>query len=264
MADYELMHIAVAPPAKPDENLIRSVATVINKSPYDTRFLLAGKVPKVIAHYDSTQTAESVTQNLRDLGLAAIACKDSELRQFPQTFKAQTLEFGEKEVLFRDSAGSEKRVVENNVFLILVGRMETSVEVETTKTKTKFSMTRTLIMGGIPMWQRVDEKTTAQSIQTEYFARLYDRKSPDPGVEILQQHMNYSFVGAKVAASSFTNFGTVVLKVREIFPQAIFDDRLAKPSALTTSSGPVWQNIETNCKLIYLFHAVTGGRPGNP
>ena len=264
MADYELMHIAVAPPAKPDENLIRSVATVINKSPYDTRFLLAGKVPKVIAHYDSTQTAESVTQNLRDLGLAAIACKDSELRQFPQTFKAQTLEFGEKEVLFRDSAGSEKRVVENNVFLILVGRMETSVGVETTQTKTKFSLGRTLIMGGIPIWRKVDEKSTTQSIQAENFARLYARKSPDPIVDIFQQHMNYSFLGAKIAASSLPNFGTVVGRLREVFPQAIFDNRLAKSSVLTTSSSPVWQDIETNCKLIYLFHAVTSGRLGNP
>jgi len=254
MADYEIIHIAVAPPANSDENLVRSVATVINKSPYNTRLLLASKVPKFIAHYDSMQTAESVTQNLRELGLVAMACKDSELRHFPQTFKAQTLEFGEKEVLFRDSAGREKRVVENNVSLILVGRMETSVEVETTKTKTKFSLGRTLIMGGIPIWRKVDEKTTSQSIQAEYFARLYDRKSPDPSVEILQHHMNYSFLGAKVAASSFANFGTVVLKIREVFPQAIFDGRLAKPSALTTSSSR--EDIEINCRLICLFHAL--------
>jgi hypothetical protein len=264
MADYEVMHIAVAPPTNLDANLVKSVATVINKSPYDTRLLLAGKVPKVIAHYDSMQIAESVVQNLRELGLVAIACKDSELRQFPQTFKAQTLEFGEKEVLFRDSAGREKRVVENNVFLILVGRIETSVEVETIKPKTKFSLTRTLLMGGIPMWRRVDEKTTSQSIQAEHFARLYERKSPDPSVEILQHHMNYSFLGAKVAASSFKNFGTVVLRFRDAFPQAIFDNRLAKPSVLTTSSSRVWEDIEINCKLIYLFHAVTSGRLGNP
>jgi len=262
MADYEVMHIAIAPPANPDENLIRSVATVINKSPYDTRLLLAGKVPKVIAHYDSMQIAESVTQNLRELGLVAIACKDSELRQFPQTFKAQTLEFGEKEVLFRDSAGREIRVVEKNVFLILMGRIETSVEVETTKSKTKFSLTKTLLMGGIPIWHKVDEKTTTQSIQAEYFARLYARKSPEPSVEILQHHMNYSFLGANIAASSFTNFSTVVQRLREVFPQAIFDNRLAKPSALTTSSSR--EDIEINCRLIYLFHAVTSGQLGNP
>jgi len=263
MADNEVIHIAVAPPANLDANLVRSVATVINKSPSHTRLLLAGAVPKVIAHYDSIQMAESVIQNLRDLGLAAIACRDSELRQFPQTFKAQTMESGKKEVLFRDSAGREKRVVENNVFLILTGRMETPVEVETTKTKIKFSPTRTLLTGGIPIWRRISEKTTARSIQAEYFARLYDRKSPDPIVEILQQHMNYSFLGAKVAASSFTNFGTVVQQLREVFPQAIFDDRLTKPSVLTTSSSQVRQYIEINCRLIYLFHAVTSGRLGS-
>jgi len=256
MADYEVIHIAVAPPANLDANLVRSVATVINKSLSYTRLLLAGEVPKVIAHYDSIQMAESVIQNLRNLGLVAIACRDSELRQFPQTFRAQTLEFREKEVLFRDSASREKRIVENNVFLILTGRMETPVEVETTKTKTKFSPTRTLLMGGIPIWRRVGEKTTARSIQAEYFARLYDRKSPVPSVEILQQHMNYSFLGAKVAASSFTNFGIVVQRLREVFPQAIFDNRLAKPSSR--------EDIETNCRLIYLFHTVTSGRLGNP
>jgi len=262
MADYEVMHIAIAPPANPDVNLVRSVATVINKSPSYTRLLLAGEIPKIIAHYDNIQIAESIVQNLRELGLAAMACKDSELRQFPQTFKAQTLELREKEVLFRDDAGREKKVVENNVFLILVGRIETSVEVETTKPKTKFSLTRTLLMGGIPIWQRVDEKTTTQSIQAEYFARLYERKSPDPSVDILQHHMNYSFLGAKVAASSFTNFGTVVRRLRELFPQAIFDDRLAKPLVLTTSSSR--EDIEINCRLIYLFHVVTSGRLGNP
>jgi hypothetical protein len=256
MADYEVVHIAVAPPANLDANLVRSVATVINKSPSYTRLLLAGEVPKVIAHYDSIQIAESIIQNLRDLGLVAIACRDSELRQFPQTFRAQTIEFREKEVLFHDSAGREKRIVGNNVFLILIGRIETSVEVETTKPRTKLSLTRTLLMGGIPIWRRVNEKTTSQSIQAEYFARLYDRKSPVPSVDILQQHMNYSFLGAKVAVSSFTNFGTVVQRLREAFPQAIFDNRLAKPSSR--------EDIETNCRLIYLFHAVTSGRLGNP
>jgi hypothetical protein len=264
MTDYEVIHIVVAPPANLDTNLVRSVATAIKKDPFQTRLLLAGEVPKVIAHYDNIQIAESIIQNLRNLGLVVIACRDSELRQFPQTFKAQTLEFREKEVLFRDSASREKRIAENNIFLVLVGRIETSVEVETTKQQTKFSLTKTLVMGGIPIWERVDEKTTTHSTQAECFARLYERKSPDPSVDILQHHMNYSFLGAKVAASSFTNFGTVILGLREVFPQAIFDNRLAKPSVLTTSSSRVWEDIEINCKLIYLFHVVTSSQLGNP
>jgi hypothetical protein len=257
MDDDKITHVAVAPQANIDANLVKSVATVIKRSLYDTRLILSGKIPKIIAHYDSLQIAESVVQNLRNLGLAAIACGDSELRQFPQTFKAQALELREKEVLFRDRAGHEKIITANNVLLILVGRMETFVEEETTKTKTKFSLGRTLLMGGIPMWRRVDEKTTSQSTHTEYFARLYERKSPGPSVDVFQQHMNYSFLGAKVAASSFTNFGIVVRQLREVFPMAIFDDRLAIPSVLAPSYSQ--EDIEVNCKLVYLFHLMTSG-----
>jgi hypothetical protein len=259
MTNYEVIHIAVAPPANLDANLVTSVAAIINKGLSQTRLLLASEVPKVIAHCDSIQAAESIIRNLRDLGLVAIACRDSELRQFPQTFKVQTLEFREKEVLFRDSAGREKKIVESNVSLVLVGRIESYLEVETTKQKTKFSLPGTLLTGGIPVWRTVDEKTKTHSIQAECFARLYERKSRDPSVDILQHHMNYSFLGAKVAASSFTNFGALIQGLREVFPQAIFDDRLAKPSTLTISSGRVREGIEINCKLIYLFHAVTGG-----
>jgi hypothetical protein len=264
MTDSGVIHIAVDPPTNLDANLLGSVANVIDKSPSQTRLLLAGGLPKVVAHYDSMRVAESIIRNLRNLGLVAIACRDSELRQFPQTFKAQTLEFRGKEVLFRDIAGRERKIVENNVFLVLVGRIETSVDVETTKQKTKFSLPRTLLMGGIPIWRRIDEKTTSHSIQAECFARLYERKSPDASVDILQHHMNYSFLGPKVAASSFTNFGTVVLRLREVFPQAIFDDRLAKPPVLATSPSQVWAGIEITCKLVYLFHAVTTARLDNP
>jgi hypothetical protein len=257
MADYEVMHIAVAPPANLDANLLRSVATVINKSPYDTRLLLAGEIPKIITHYSSIQMAGSIIKNLRDLGLVALACRDSELRRSAPSFKAQTLEFREKEVLFRDSAGREKRIGKNSVFLILEGRVQTSVEVETTKPKIKFSLTRTLLTGGIPMWRKVDEKTTARSIQAEYFVRLYERESPEPSMELLQQHVNYSFLREKIAVSSFTNFRTTVLKLREVFPQAIFDNRLVKPFVVTEYSSRPWEDIEINCKLIYLFHLVT-------
>ncbi len=259
MAEYEVMHIAVAPPGNLDADLVGSVATVISKSPYDTRLLLTSEIPKIIAHCDNIQMAESTVQNLRDLGLAAIACRDSELRQHSKSFKAQTLEFREKEVLFRDSAGREKRIGENNVFLILEGRIQTSVEVETTKPKSKFSLIGTLLAGGIPIWRKVNEKTTVRSIQAECFARLYDRKLPEPSIEILQNHVNYSFLGAKIAASSLTNFSTVILKLRDVFPQALFDNRLVKPSVVTAYSSRVWQDIEINCKLIYLFHLVTGG-----
>jgi hypothetical protein len=262
MTDHDLIHIAVAPPANLDTALVSGVAAAINKTPYQTRLLLAGEVPKIIAHYDNTEGAESLIQRLRHLGLVAIACEDNELRRLRQTFQAHTLEFREREVLFRDSAGREKKMAERDVFLVLVGRVESYLEMETTKQKLKFSLGRTLLMGGIPIWRPVGEKTKTHSVNAESFVRLYEMDPAGPGVDMFQKHMNYSFLGTDVGASSLANFSTLVRKLHQALPQAVFDDRLAKPSVLTTSSRRGWEDIELNCKLIYLFHSINGGRSG--
>lgn len=251
--DDEVVHIAVAPPAHSDEKLVSSVAAVIGKSPTYTRLLLAGELPRIIARADSPPAAEATIKTLRQLGLVALACPDAELRQLPPIFAAQTLEFGKKAVIFRDSAGAEKKMAGDDVFLILSGRVESSVEVETTRTRGKFSWGRTLILGGIPAWKKVKETTTEKSSQTEDFARLYSSKSAEPAVDLWQYNLNYSFLGAERGATSAMNFSTLVRRLREVFPQAIFDNRLAKPLALTTTSS--WQDVELNCRLIYLFEA---------
>ncbi len=263
MADEEILHIAVAPPVNLDANLVGNVSTVINKRPYDTRLLLAGEIPKIIAHYSSVETAESVMKKLQDLGLAVIALKDSELHQSSQSFKVHTLEFGGGEVLFRDRNGHEKRIDENNVFLILEGRIQSIMKVGTVKTTTKLSLTGTLLMGGIPIRRKVEEKTITQSSQIEYFIRVYERISLDSCIEMLRNHMDYSFLGAQRAATSAINFGTVVQKLRETFPQAIFDNRMVKPFVINEYSSHVWKDIEINCNLIYLFHAMTTS-PSSP
>jgi hypothetical protein len=255
MVGHEVVHIAVVSPAHPDETLVSSVAAVINKSASYTRLLLAGELPRIIAHAENPPAAEAIVRNLRALGLTALACPEAELRQFSPIFEAQTLELGETEALFRDNSGAEKRMASSDVFLILIGRVESSTEVKTTKSQIKFSWGGTLLTGGIPVFRRVKKTTTEKSSQAEGFARLYSRKSAEPGVELRQHHLNYSFLGAERAASSVLNFTTVVRRLREAFPKAIFDERLAKPLALGESSS--WQDVELNCRLIYLFHTMT-------
>jgi len=138
------------------------------------------------------------------------------------------MELGEAEVPFRAAGGQAKRIGSRDVFLILEGKIETHTEAEAIRTRMKFSLAATVLTGGIPIWRRVREKTKALSLRAERFVRLYDRKSSEPSVEIIQDRMDYSFLGIKMASSSFANFSTVVMKIRELFPQAIFDDRLMK------------------------------------
>ena len=79
MESHEILHIAVAPPAIVEANLIKEVATIINIDLYTARYLLAGKIPRIIAHYQTVQTAESDAERLRNLGLKALkwVCSES-------------------------------------------------------------------------------------------------------------------------------------------------------------------------------------------
>jgi hypothetical protein len=159
MAGHDIVHVAVAPPDTLETNLIEKVAAIVNKDPYGIRLLLAGEIPRVIAHYDDVQTAESVAQSLKDLGLVTIVCKDSELREPSSKFRAHTMEFGEGKILFWDKGGRARRMVSRNVFLIVKGRTRAYIEADTTRTKMKFSLAGTVLTGGIPIWRRVNEKT---------------------------------------------------------------------------------------------------------
>lgn len=254
MASYEVVHVAVAPPERLDANLIKKVAAIVDRDLYGTRLLLAGKVPRIIARYDTVPTAELTAQSLRALGLVAIVCKDSELRKPSHRYRAQSLKFEERAIICWDKSGQARQMESCNAFLIINGRMQTYTETEVTRTKMKFSLPATLAAGGIPIWRRLKEKTKYKSFQTECFVRLYDRTSPEPSVEILQHDLDYSFLGAKMASSSLANFSTTITEIRDTFPQAIFDDRLIEPFAVDIPSSMPQDNIEINCMLIYLCH----------
>jgi len=259
MAGYELVHVAVAAPSIPEPAIIKKAATLVNKDPYQTRLSLSGGIPKLIAHYHSMQEAESTAQNLRDLGLIAFICKDSELRKPSKIFTAHTMEFLEGEAIFRDKGGQQKRIAQSDVFLILKGSMQTSTEEETTETKRKINWGATLLTGGFPIWHNVKEKISGVAVREEPLVRLYNREPPEPIVQLMQHGMAYSFLGAQIAPSSQANFNTVAAKLQELFPQAGFDDSLIKSPKPNMSSTRTPDDFELNCKLLYLYYKARSG-----
>jgi hypothetical protein len=252
MAGYEVVHVAVATPAIPEPDVITKVAALINKDLYRTRLLLSSGLPRLVAHYPSIQEAESTARNLTELGLLAFACPNSELHKPSKVFTVLTAEFLEGEAVFRNKGGKEKKIANSDVFLILKGIMPPAEE-ETTVTRKEINWGATLLTGGIPISRTIKEKISGGAVQAESLARLYNRESSEPAVQMLQHGMSYSFLGAQIAPSSLANFNTVVAKLQELFPGAIFDDRLTKPSRSGIPSASAQDEFELNCKLLYLY-----------
>ncbi len=259
MAGYEVVHVAVATLDIPEPDIIKKAATIVNKDPYQTRLLLSGGLPRLIAHYPGMREAESTAQNLRDLGLVAFVCQNSELRKPSKVFTALTAEFLEGEAVFRDKGGQSKRIAYSDVFLILEGIMQTATEGETTITRKEINWGATLLTGGFPVSRTVKERVNGATVREEPLVRLYNRESAEPIVQMSQHGMAYSFLGARIAPSSAANFNTVVAKLQELFPQAIFDDRLMKSSKSGIPSPRALDDLELNCKLLYLYYKTKSG-----
>jgi hypothetical protein len=254
VTDRDIIHVAIAPPDRIEESLIKKVAAIIGKDLYGTRLLLAGKLPKIIADYDDMPVAEQVVQNLRALGLVVLVCKDSELRKPLYSYRALSVQFEEQTVLFHDKDGQEKRLRIADVFLILRGKIQTFQEAEVTRTRMKFSLPATLLTGGIPIWRRVQEESKDRSFQSECFVRLYDRMSMEPVVEVFQHSLDYAFLGDRKGFTSLTNFNIFVAKIRELFSQAIFDDRLVELSGGDMLSSISNDKIEISFRLLHLYY----------
>ena len=102
--------------------------------------------------------------------------------------------------------------------------------------------------------KKVKQKTTTRSVQTESFIRLYCRASPQPAVQIPQHDFDYSFLGPEMVPSAAANINIAIRKIREAFPQAIFDDSLIEPFGANMPATMMQETIEDNCKLIYWYH----------
>jgi hypothetical protein len=254
MDSHDIVHVAVLPPKVVEADHILKVAPIIDRDLYGTRLLLAGKIPRIIAHYSTLQAAELTVQSLRGLDLTAIACKDTELRKPSHSFRAHALQFGQKEIIFLDRSGQFIKMESIDAFLILAGTMETHEDREVARTRMKLNLPATLLIGGIPVRRRVTEKATETSSQTERFVRVYDKKSSDSNVEIRHYDFDYSCLGPKIVSSSLANFSTLIVRIRDAFPQAVFDDRLTGNYRIDLPSATPWETINIICKLLYLFN----------
>jgi hypothetical protein len=78
-------------------------------------------------------------------------------------------------------------------------------------------------------------------------------------VQIPQHNFDYSFLGTEMVSSAAANFSSAIRKIREAFPEAIFDDSLMEPFGAAMRADMVQDSFESNCKLMYWYHQAVSG-----
>ena len=259
-----MVHVAALPPKPLDPDLLRKAASLLGKEIVDARLLLAGELPRIIVSYPEAGAADSMARSLREAGLAAFICTDAELRNRPAGFRAHVVEAGERGVVFRDRLGAEVGIEAGEAFLIIRGRVKSITQEKALSAKIKLNVPATVLAGGIPILRRATEKNAPESFQAEDFVKIYDSRSSDPRVEIVQNRVDYGFLGPDLAPSAAVNFDALVKKLREWFPTAIFDERLTGHVKSGVPGAGAAEALEVRCKLIYLSHRAVRYREDSP
>lgn len=248
------VHLVLMPPDKMDPDLVNEIGAIFKKDAYQTRQILSGKIPKLIASYHSPEEAETVAGSIKAIGLWAITCDNSFLLGPPgPIFGAVTLRTDGDKIVFLDTNGAARILSSGDVFLVVKGVKQTRMEAESTKTSRKLSVGKTILTGGIPMFDKVIQKATVTSTQNALFLRLYGLLSPTPLIELIQNNIDYKFLGTKLNYSSMINFNNMANDIKNYFPGAVFDDRLTLVTNYKESS-TTKSDLETNCRLLYLYH----------
>ena len=259
MAQPEIIYLAVVPPKTLEEDVLRRAASLVVKDVSDMRLLLVGKIPRIIAKYQASGPAEAIARGLKDAGLLAFVCRDSELRNRPESFMAHSAAPEGGRVVFRDRPGREARITADEAFLIIRGRLQSVSRKEITTKKRKLNIAATVLTGGLPVMRRTTQTSLQESFQSDEFVRIFDRKTSDPRVEMFRDHIDYAFLGPALTASTPANFEILVAKLREWFPRAIYDERPTRSIQTDIPTADPAEAVNIGCRLIY-FGYLAGER----
>ena len=258
-ANY-LMDIIAPPGNNPTEEATQKIATLLCQDLYHIRALLTSKIPRIITQQTDPNKIEDLLRHMENSGIVTFSCKDDELQKPLGLFKANSLEFTGSDIVFRDKNAHSFKMESNNVFLILKGIQRTVQEKEVITTTKKLNITATLLSGGIPIKKTIRGRTLETSTQTEGFIRIFEKNSMGFCVEIRQHGFNYSCLGTDMSPSSLVNINLIARKIKEFFPEAVFDDTLAEPLFVNISQASPHENIDVDCKLIYLYQTIKNRR----
>jgi hypothetical protein len=261
MTSHDLTDIVFAANEKVTEELTQKAATVLNRDLYHTRALLASKTPQIISQMTDPQSIQDLINRIETLGFVSFSIKDVDLQKPIQLFKANTLEFADNNIIFKDKKDQLFKLEKNQAFLIIKGNLRTYSEKEIVTDIKKLNITATLLTGGIPISRTKHEKSKVITTQNECFLRIFAKNSMDFCIEIRQYSFNYSCLGSDMSPSSAQNINLIAWRIKDLLSGVIFDDTLSESTAINTSSPGPRETIDIDCKLFYLYHQALKSHP---
>lgn len=244
------MHLVVAHGWQQDEAAVaKTIADTLGTVAFEARQKISGGGPAVIATFAVRQHAKELADRLMRGGVPSLLIEPEIVRSRKPPFLVRRFVIEPQRLQLESLAGERCDVDYDTIDLLLVAICNSGpTQVAGTETKRKFSLGKTLLAGGVPMTKAVKSGKTFNFEERDETLWLYAEESAT--IIFNRTAMSYDGLGNAIQFTNTLNFSHLKNELRRLAPQARYDDRLLKRSALVRLLGPSL-NPETDHDLAF-------------
>ncbi len=192
---------------------------------YDLRMRLSGPLPVVVARMAKRDDASRLMAQLRGWGHGAVGCEQGSV--FDAASMHQPREFAFEGSLLRteDAMHSRSEVAADEVYALIHAMVLADHQQNQTRSGKQFSAARAVLSGGLVMTRKTSSSSHVTESESEERVYLIRRGFADP-ILFRQHQLHYAGLGEQLGRSSHENFATLVERLRQFCPGALYSAQL--------------------------------------
>ncbi len=240
--------VAITRWGQPVEQEALALAPLSSLAAYDLKLRLAGPLPVVFERVPDAQRARQLLVALRARGHGAVACDLARVASSEQMTSPRSYELGAHAFVALDPAWGQRQMPYVDLLALIRANSATIEQSSSISKRKKLSLGRAAMTGGLVMRKSTttDQRSTAE--EREQVLYLIRDNGQDPML-LRERHLRHQGLGALVKPTSLENFGTLVARLRQEAPQALYDDRLVthrRKTGITQLAGSAAQKVTSS------------------
>jgi len=233
--------VALATLTRPVDDEIAPLAADLGVTPYEAGLLLRAPMPAIILRSDDKARALAMLARLRDRGHDAVGFDATQIASSDAMTPLRMFRFDGDALVSIAQSGAEERLPYAELTAIVRAMCSATTETVEKETKTKLSVGRAVLTGGLVATKTTTTEKRKRSEQREPVIYLFRREGV-PWI-LRSTHARYDGLGADLRPTTIENLASFVRLLRERAPAALFDERLLSVKNADTRTLEILANV---------------------
>jgi hypothetical protein len=233
-----VMHVVVVNSWKEEtDELTQEIARTLGITAYEVKQRMLCGSPTVLVSYADPRQAQVLVNKLNLLGMNAFVVDAVEVRNRTGSIIVRHFKLNETSLRIETGDNRSAEIPYRKIDVLLPATSTVTISGTKTTTEKRFSLGKTLLTGGIPMFDKVTRQQEMTSEESKGVLYLYVINRREP-VIFSQDGLTYEGLGEAMKLSRVMNFNVLLSELHRHSPGAAYDDRLLKRIGQIRLLGP--------------------------